>query len=674
MPSVMAIVSKAVFEKAARGLDVGDVWDTDHYGSRNKGLAPVGDGGDLYLVTVRPPETLWLVAVLRSPHATGEAWKAEANTVAIRAIDELRSRIKFTSGVGITQKAGALGMSLQTPRVLTDDDVVLLGGVPAQPKPAKSVTKPGLKAAKITVGPVTPGDDLASAVEPARSGAWPQVLATSLAVWRQAPNTELADMIVKLGKLFPTAIDAKTWLPISAKHRPEALDSLLATLLDKGSIQGRERLDALSAWPTDPRIDRFVAELFATPPFTSTGARPFWTRMQPLTARIVDRTAFAKLAVARKSKTTKVYDFLGEYIDRAALVVQPDAPIDTNALSAITAALHSASATPTTHKRADAVLAEFLSNPRNDDALAPLADALIEAGDPRGELIAAQLDGSPAATKRAERIIVKHRAALLGPLAKVLLPEITFRRGFVSRGKIRRGTSAAQAQLIEKSVGHPMWATIEHLEGPDDHDITLHPVMKSLRSLVATDVTLIGLSKLNLTALDYGATEARSPGIDPLFGQAFPELEQLRIVFTYGEPIAVAKRLLESRLGKGLRTLDVGVQITSNRESPAVQRAEHTALAALFAPAGKLPDVTIRALRSADKEWGAAFHVTPEGVAISVSTHEAWEQFSVDDIFAVLPAIAKLKRPITLAKPPTAKQLAGALAKAIAAANSRRTL
>jgi hypothetical protein len=78
-----------------------------------------------------------------------------------------------------------------------------------------------------------------------------------------------------------------------------------------------------------------------------------------------------------------------------------------------------------------------------------------------------------------------------------------------------------------------------------------------------------------------------------------------------------------------------------------------------------LPDVTIRAVRSTEKEWGAAFHVTPEGVAISVSTHEAWEQFSVDDIFAVLPAIAKLKRPITLAKPPKAKQLAAALAKAI---------
>jgi hypothetical protein len=432
MPSVMAIVSKAVFEKAARGLDLGDVWEVDHYSSQNKGLAPLSEGGDLFLVTVRPPETLWLVGVLASPKRTGDAWKAATNTVAIRAIDGLRSKIKFTSGVGITQKAGALGMSLQTPRVLTDDDVELLaGGVrtatppkQATPAPAKKTTpvpaKQQTAAPKKTLAPAPKGPaTLATASEQAAAGAWPSALATCLAVWRTAPNRELADAIAQLGASLPAATTAdKNWLAIAKAQEPASLDSLLATILDKGSVQARERVEALVEWPLDPRLDRWVAELFKAPPYTSTGARPFWTRVQPLTKRIVDGAAIEAIAAARKSKKVSVYDFLAEYIDKAKLVAKPEAPADTKTLAAIKKALASASAKPPTAKRADAVLEEFLADPSNDDALVPLADALIEAGDPRGELITAQLDGSPAATKRAAEIIKSSRDALLGPLSR----------------------------------------------------------------------------------------------------------------------------------------------------------------------------------------------------------------------------------------------------------------
>lgn len=129
MPSVLAIVSKAIFERDARGAAVGTVVPLDRYVSKNKGIAPVGDGGALFLVTVRPPdERLWLVAILESPAFDGENWKAVQNTVPIRDITALTSQIKFTSGTGISAKKGALGMSLQTPRVLTDADVALLRG------------------------------------------------------------------------------------------------------------------------------------------------------------------------------------------------------------------------------------------------------------------------------------------------------------------------------------------------------------------------------------------------------------------------------------------------------------------------------------------------------------------------------------------------------------------
>lgn len=128
MPDMMAIVSKAVFEKqAGKAPTVGTRLAIDRYVSANKNLEPLAEGGRLYLVTVRPPdEALWLVAILDQPQHDGEAWVADENQIAMTDISKLRSKIKFESGVGITAKKGALGMSLQTPRALTAEDAELL--------------------------------------------------------------------------------------------------------------------------------------------------------------------------------------------------------------------------------------------------------------------------------------------------------------------------------------------------------------------------------------------------------------------------------------------------------------------------------------------------------------------------------------------------------------------
>ncbi len=120
MPDVLAIVSKAVFEKEAAGLGPGQVWPIDRYRSENKNLAKLASGGRLLLVTVRPPkEALWLVAALENPVLTGKEWIAQPNRLPITDVTALRKRIRFASGKGIQAAAGALGMSLQTPRALT---------------------------------------------------------------------------------------------------------------------------------------------------------------------------------------------------------------------------------------------------------------------------------------------------------------------------------------------------------------------------------------------------------------------------------------------------------------------------------------------------------------------------------------------------------------------------
>lgn len=127
---VLAVVSKAVFEKEARRggklVGVGDVWPTSLYASHNPNLEALGSGGSLFLVTVRPDDVLWLVGILESPKKDEKGWRAPANTTAVRDVSGLLPLLRFSTGKGVSAERGKLGMSLQTPRQLTDADVSLL--------------------------------------------------------------------------------------------------------------------------------------------------------------------------------------------------------------------------------------------------------------------------------------------------------------------------------------------------------------------------------------------------------------------------------------------------------------------------------------------------------------------------------------------------------------------
>ena len=128
MPDILAIVSKAIFERDARlaGTTIapGQVWPVDRYTSSNKALQSLADGGRIFLVTVRPPdEQLWFVGMVDAPAFNGTAWVGTANMLPATDISALRATIRFESGKGIMQEKGTLGMSLQMPRALAQGDV-----------------------------------------------------------------------------------------------------------------------------------------------------------------------------------------------------------------------------------------------------------------------------------------------------------------------------------------------------------------------------------------------------------------------------------------------------------------------------------------------------------------------------------------------------------------------
>ncbi len=154
MASVLAIVSKALFEKMVpKDVKLGTVVDIDRYVSSNKTFDGLAKGGAIFMVTVRPPdEKLWLVAVLEKPKKKGDAWVAASNATPLTDVTASIKKLAFESGAGLKAKKGALGMSLQTPRALTKEDEALLRGLVGSAKPAKGAkgAKGAEKPAKVT--------------------------------------------------------------------------------------------------------------------------------------------------------------------------------------------------------------------------------------------------------------------------------------------------------------------------------------------------------------------------------------------------------------------------------------------------------------------------------------------------------------------------------------------
>ena len=157
MADILAIVSRAVFEKDAKVggklLGQGDVWPLDRYNSSSKPLERLKKGGRIFLVTVRPDEQLWFLGVIDAPSFSGTSWVSKkANAYPITNITALRKTIKFDTGKGMSQDKGTLGMSLQTPRSLTLDDVAQILAVAGGKTPPEPVLTPPPSKARIIDG------------------------------------------------------------------------------------------------------------------------------------------------------------------------------------------------------------------------------------------------------------------------------------------------------------------------------------------------------------------------------------------------------------------------------------------------------------------------------------------------------------------------------------------
>jgi uncharacterized protein (TIGR02996 family) len=145
------------------------------------------------------------------------------------------------------------------------------------------------------------------------------------------------------------------------------------------------------------------------------------------------------------------------------------------------------------------LLRAVFDNPHDDGLRLVLADALTEAGDPRGELITLQLGrlggrGTRKSKARERALIREHVATWIGGLSRITYKRsLRFHRGFLVSCALKP-MKAARA-LAE--ADHPEWATVERIEfsqATAGWGSVVSPQMRSCRAL-------IGICKQGLQAL-----------------------------------------------------------------------------------------------------------------------------------------------------------------------------
>jgi uncharacterized protein (TIGR02996 family) len=488
MSSVLAIVSKAVFEKQARGLGLGDVWPTDRYASKGKVLETLAEGGSLFLVTVRPPEELWLVGVLDAPEHEGDAWVAKANTIPIRSIHALIGKLVLASGNGLTYEKGKLGMSLQGPRVLADADVALLrAGAPSKTSGAKAGARSpaassaakrsaSVVAAKRSVAEKRSGatvalDEVYAALDKQQPA---KALERLIAIWKTARSPVLAEAIDALSAhLTPPALE-RAWTSVEKQATAAELGVLLANIREGTGVRGvADRIRRLQRkFAGDPRLASFVHTQLDALGFTASSSSGVWDVLfdvlellpDPRTVAVVDatRARWDQKLAKRGGYHKRFLGWLDDVRASAAAVVAPE--VSRDAIAPILA--YGERAVGDDDRTLAALYAEVYKHPDDDHVRSVLADALVERGDPRGELIHLQLRTDPLSTdekRRVKELVAEHGRDWLGALGEWSskdAKELIYERGFATRMTIVKPPTSQPAYPVDA----PEMATIETLD------------------------------------------------------------------------------------------------------------------------------------------------------------------------------------------------------------------
>jgi uncharacterized protein (TIGR02996 family) len=378
-------------------------------------------------------------------------------------------------------------------------------------------------------------------VKAASSAPETDLLERLVAAWRQTHDPALEEPIAQLGAAVARqrgALVAKSkselegaWVVLAANNDPADLDRLLDTPWPAAWKTALKRIEALAKRDPDPRIARALLRIVTTYP--SLGSEPLHKALARLVAASPSLAALPAIDAienTRRRTTAQIYKRA-----RDAIALEGRAAADP--------ALLAEAAVPTSKSvDLDGLRTEAMKHPGDLGLRLVLADALQQAGDPRGELIALQCaiaDGTAdaKARARASALLAAHIDTWTGPLPGVTRASREFERGFL----VGLATNAETPALLE-TVDRPEWLTVEKLAaayaGPKL--ASLFHRMPLLRCLTVQDATTIeALARLGAKP-SIIALGVLSTWLDDL--SAFPRLRVLA-GFWFTSPVRRARFL-----------------------------------------------------------------------------------------------------------------------------------
>ncbi len=539
--------------------------------------------------------------------------------------------------------------------------------------------------------PVPKPSPLAAALTAAREGRHDFALSAALVAWRAKPSTGLAEVIELLSarlKVPPLARGKSNealaaWSKRAATAKPQDIPALLEVLADTTSGDGQKRLKMVAKWMPDPRIDAALVDLIDRVPYRATSTRPFWTQLFALAEKISDVRQLRRLdtlqadgvALTMQTWLRAKIAALREATTAQLSGVTPEPPEIGELASLLGPRKLSIGS-----KNLEALLAAIYDAPDDDAPRLVYSDALLERGDPRGELISLQMrrDLDRDANKREKELLETYGKQWLGELAPVVMAGFTFERGFLSECRIDN----RHVDRVRKLAGHPAWATVRSISG--SALIALHPVMKGLRKLSFTSYEarnheglanswrdLLIDTERPLEVLRYAGiqtdehwedalenNESVRPGVQGRWvyvpevqevaalcsSAALPKLRELTIV---AQPDRIAPALFASAL---IQRLDTAGFVFDYRS-----RNPRRSVLEVFSDA--LRDAPVRVLRF---ELGPDYHTThleltrgakgyqAASMTVGPTTRSNWSQMLIDEAIGILDSLPRSLRELRI--------------------------
>jgi uncharacterized protein (TIGR02996 family) len=284
-----------------------------------------------------------------------------------------------------------------------------------------------------------------------KAGKLDTALTKLLAHWKKSRAPAIAEAIDVIGKQVGTAIEGDTpealtraWNRIEKTGSVADLGGLLTRIRAGTDTSGvTKRIGTLMRrYPDDPRLAAFIHEQLDQLAYTASSSRGVWEAFFEVLDRVADPRTIAVIGATRPRWDRKLANrggyrtwFLAS-MDRALAAANgvTAADVSREALAPIFAL---GQTVETAGERAHARLFEQVyRDPADDLARSVLADALLEANDPRGELIQLQLLATPTADqrRRMKELVETHGRAWLGALADfVSKAGLVYERGFATR-------------------------------------------------------------------------------------------------------------------------------------------------------------------------------------------------------------------------------------------------